>query len=194
LTAPPHLQLSCTHLHIFVHDTLTMTDLTPTLNQLLSAKNGPSIPSASRPSPETADEFLKEAYRIVSTAAPPPNDKLTHPELTHPLPPEIPPINPPRLPNHNSLPTPQPAPHQRHQPTNIPLKPSIPPNRPRTRLHRFLNRPPPPRPRNLNLKPLFRRIAPPRNTVLHLAQEIRPLRRRPNPLPLGRRLRAQRRE
>ncbi|OQD74023.1 hypothetical protein PENDEC_c012G02313 [Penicillium decumbens] len=43
-----------------------MTDLTPTLNQLLSAKNGPSIPSAPRPSPETADEFLKEAYRINS--------------------------------------------------------------------------------------------------------------------------------
>ncbi|KAJ5666133.1 uncharacterized protein N7477_008581 [Penicillium maclennaniae] len=42
-----------------------MTDLTPTLNQLLSAKNGPQIP-ASRPSPDIADEFLKEAYRINS--------------------------------------------------------------------------------------------------------------------------------
>ncbi|KAJ6108457.1 hypothetical protein N7523_009780 [Penicillium sp. IBT 18751x] len=42
-----------------------MTDLTPTLNQLLSAKNGPQIPT-SRPSPDIADEFLKEAYRIVT--------------------------------------------------------------------------------------------------------------------------------
>jgi hypothetical protein len=44
-----------------------MTDLTPTLNQLLSAQNAPLIPS--RPSPDTADEFLKEAYRIVSAHA-----------------------------------------------------------------------------------------------------------------------------
>ncbi|KAJ5149899.1 hypothetical protein N7448_001477 [Penicillium atrosanguineum] len=42
-----------------------MTDLTPTLNQLLSVKNGPQVPT-SRPSPEIADEFLKEAYRINS--------------------------------------------------------------------------------------------------------------------------------
>ncbi|KAJ5635120.1 SNARE-complex protein Syntaxin-18 N-terminal [Penicillium longicatenatum] len=45
-----------------------MTDLTPTLSQLVSSKHGPTIPSqkALRPSTETADEFLKEAYRINS--------------------------------------------------------------------------------------------------------------------------------
>ncbi|KAJ5915228.1 SNARE-complex protein Syntaxin-18 N-terminal [Penicillium verhagenii] len=45
-----------------------MTDLTPTLSQLVTSKHGPSIPSPQtrRPSTETADEFLKEAYRIVS--------------------------------------------------------------------------------------------------------------------------------
>ncbi|KAJ5105533.1 hypothetical protein NUU61_002880 [Penicillium alfredii] len=45
-----------------------MTDLTPALNQLLSTKHGSSIPSPKtrRPSTETADEFLKEAYRINS--------------------------------------------------------------------------------------------------------------------------------
>lgn len=38
-----------------------MTDLTPTLNTLL-----PSATSIRKdPAPETADEFLKEAYRIV---------------------------------------------------------------------------------------------------------------------------------
>ena len=67
------------HFHTFtpsipIHDAPTMTDLTPTLNQLLSTKNGPSISNKSRPSPETADEFLKEAYRIVSPPAPPKQD------------------------------------------------------------------------------------------------------------------------
>jgi hypothetical protein len=45
-----------------------MTDLTPTLNTILSAKNASPIPApATRtPSTEVADEFLKEAHRIVS--------------------------------------------------------------------------------------------------------------------------------
>ncbi|OOQ82359.1 putative SNARE protein (Ufe1) [Penicillium brasilianum] len=45
-----------------------MTDLTPTLNTLLSAKNGQPIPPPSTrpPSTEVADEFLKEAHRINS--------------------------------------------------------------------------------------------------------------------------------
>ncbi|CAG8033963.1 unnamed protein product [Penicillium nalgiovense] len=42
-----------------------MTDLTPTLNNLLS-KQGSSIPQTRKPCTETADEFLKEAYRINS--------------------------------------------------------------------------------------------------------------------------------
>ncbi|KAJ5811210.1 hypothetical protein N7447_010726 [Penicillium robsamsonii] len=42
-----------------------MTDLTPTLNKLLS-KQGSSLPQTRKPCTETADEFLKEAYRIVS--------------------------------------------------------------------------------------------------------------------------------
>ncbi|KAJ5373259.1 hypothetical protein N7517_005265 [Penicillium concentricum] len=42
-----------------------MTDLTPTLNKLLS-KQGSSIPQIRKPCTETADEFLKEAYRINS--------------------------------------------------------------------------------------------------------------------------------
>ncbi|KAJ5938659.1 SNARE-complex protein Syntaxin-18 N-terminal [Penicillium verhagenii] len=48
-----------------------MTDLTPTLSQLVKSKHGPSIPSPQtrRPSTETADEFLKEAYRINSHIA-----------------------------------------------------------------------------------------------------------------------------
>ncbi|KAJ5867281.1 Syntaxin [Penicillium chrysogenum] len=42
-----------------------MTDLTPTLNNLLS-KQGSSISQARKPYTETTDEFLKEAYRINS--------------------------------------------------------------------------------------------------------------------------------
>ncbi|KAJ5529765.1 hypothetical protein N7527_003158 [Penicillium freii] len=42
-----------------------MTDLTPTLNNLLS-KQGSSIPQTREHCTETADEFLKEAYRINS--------------------------------------------------------------------------------------------------------------------------------
>ncbi|KXG54026.1 uncharacterized protein PGRI_071700 [Penicillium griseofulvum] len=42
-----------------------MTDLTPTLNKLLS-KQGSSLPKIRKPCTETADEFLKEAYRINS--------------------------------------------------------------------------------------------------------------------------------
>ncbi|KAJ5474481.1 hypothetical protein N7475_004047 [Penicillium sp. IBT 31633x] len=42
-----------------------MTDLTPTLNKLLS-KQGSSIPTTRKPCTETADEFLQEAYRINS--------------------------------------------------------------------------------------------------------------------------------
>ncbi|KAJ5502318.1 hypothetical protein N7463_005192 [Penicillium fimorum] len=42
-----------------------MTDLTPTLNKLLS-KQGSSLPQTRKPCTETADEFLKEAYRINS--------------------------------------------------------------------------------------------------------------------------------
>ncbi|CAI7646198.1 unnamed protein product [Penicillium pancosmium] len=47
-----------------------MTDLTPALNTLLSAKNAPSITSTTNSSP--ADEFLKEAHRIVRHIPPPP--------------------------------------------------------------------------------------------------------------------------
>ncbi|KAJ5642030.1 SNARE protein (Ufe1) [Penicillium lividum] len=44
-----------------------MTDLTPTISQLVSSKHGPQIHSPKiHPSTETADEFLKEAYRIYS--------------------------------------------------------------------------------------------------------------------------------
>ncbi|KAJ5569809.1 SNARE-complex protein Syntaxin-18 N-terminal [Penicillium hispanicum] len=44
-----------------------MTDLTPTINQLLSAQNvSVTRPETRQPSTETADEFLKEAYRINS--------------------------------------------------------------------------------------------------------------------------------
>ncbi|KAJ6123983.1 hypothetical protein N7471_011300 [Penicillium samsonianum] len=42
-----------------------MTDLTPTLTNLLS-KQGSSLPQTRKPCTETADEFLKEAYRINS--------------------------------------------------------------------------------------------------------------------------------
>ncbi|KGO77056.1 SNARE-complex protein Syntaxin-18 N-terminal [Penicillium italicum] len=42
-----------------------MTDLTPTLNNLLS-KQGSPTPQTRKPCTETADEFLKEAYRINS--------------------------------------------------------------------------------------------------------------------------------
>lgn len=46
----------------------TMSNLAPAFNQLLVARNASPIPSPQSrpPSPETADEFLKEAYRIVS--------------------------------------------------------------------------------------------------------------------------------
>jgi hypothetical protein len=64
-----------TNLRLIVHLTFTsnpphsttMTDLTPALNELLSSRNSPSIPDKAtrRPSTEPADEFLKEAYRIV---------------------------------------------------------------------------------------------------------------------------------
>ncbi|KAJ5963683.1 uncharacterized protein N7479_003559 [Penicillium vulpinum] len=42
-----------------------MTDLTPTLNKLLS-KQDSSLPQTRKPCTETPDEFLKEAYRINS--------------------------------------------------------------------------------------------------------------------------------
>ena len=46
-----------------------MPDLTPTLNHLLTEKHAAKTipsPESRLPSTETADEFLKEAYRIVS--------------------------------------------------------------------------------------------------------------------------------
>ncbi|KAJ5172528.1 hypothetical protein N7492_005121 [Penicillium capsulatum] len=44
-----------------------MTDLTPALNQLLSSQHGKTLQKSRRPpTTETADEFLKEAYRINS--------------------------------------------------------------------------------------------------------------------------------
>ncbi|KAI2787490.1 hypothetical protein POX_f07856 [Penicillium oxalicum] len=48
-----------------------MTDLTPTLNSILSSKHACSIPppTARTPSTEVADEFLKEAHRINSHIA-----------------------------------------------------------------------------------------------------------------------------
>ena len=56
-----------------------MTDLTPNLSQLVTSRHGPSIPSqkALRTTTETADEFLKEAYRIVS------NHHTTHHTHNH---------------------------------------------------------------------------------------------------------------
>ena len=51
-----------------------MTDLTPAMNQLLSAQHGKSIHR--KKAAETADEFLKEAYRIVR-----------HPPANNPKPP-----------------------------------------------------------------------------------------------------------
>lgn len=59
------LQQLCT---ILPHDS-RMPDLTPTLNHLLTEKHAAkTIPSRESrlPSTKTADEFLKEAYRIVS--------------------------------------------------------------------------------------------------------------------------------
>lgn len=46
-----------------------MTDLTPALNQLLVAQHASPVPrlESQRLCTETADEFLKEAYRIVRT-------------------------------------------------------------------------------------------------------------------------------
>lgn len=170
-----------------------MTDLTPTLNNLLS-KQGSSIPQTRKPCTETADEFLKEAYRIVSHALytqTPAKQKepLTqvHLELTHPFPPPIPPINPPRLPLNN--PTTTPPKHNNPQPQKCTPNRQHPnkPHRPRTRRSRHINSPPPPRPSNLNRKPFFRRIPPPRNILHPPPQEIWPLRRRRPPLALGRR-------
>jgi hypothetical protein len=67
----PFIQLSPT-LHATPLQSTNMTDLTPTLNTILSAKNGRPIPApATRtPSTEVADEFLKEAHRIVSPLYP----------------------------------------------------------------------------------------------------------------------------
>ncbi|KAF3388803.1 Syntaxin UFE1 [Penicillium rolfsii] len=55
-------------LHATPPHVTNMTDLTPTLNTLLAAKNGSPIPApATRTSPtEVAGEFLKEAHRINS--------------------------------------------------------------------------------------------------------------------------------
>jgi syntaxin 18 len=48
-----------------------MTDLTPVLNELLKGYNAPATidPSLAL---QNIDEFLKEAYRIVSTCSPKP--------------------------------------------------------------------------------------------------------------------------
>ncbi|KAJ5143691.1 uncharacterized protein N7515_002478 [Penicillium bovifimosum] len=53
-----------------------MTDLTPTINELLT-KQGSHIPPRP-PSTETADEFLKEAYRISRSAIPYLTNPRTH--------------------------------------------------------------------------------------------------------------------
>ena len=87
-----------------------MGDITPTLNELLKRHNAhcnrhPLTRSTTR------DEFLKEAYRIVTfpllslkrVYPQCPLLALTNPspsELPHPLPPDLPPLNPPSLPLH----------------------------------------------------------------------------------------------
>ena len=43
----------------------TMTDLTPTLNAILLERQSPAIPIKTYNKASPADEFLKEAYRIV---------------------------------------------------------------------------------------------------------------------------------
>lgn len=68
----------------------TMTDLTPTLNTILTTKHALSIPAPATctPSTEVADEFLKEAHRIVSPSHTPtnltqPSNQLQHPQNSH---------------------------------------------------------------------------------------------------------------
>jgi hypothetical protein len=150
-----------------------MTDLTPTLNGLLTARGSALKP----PSTKTADEFLKEAYRIVSTEL---NNLQSHtqdtnnPELPHNLPSKIPPLNPAHLPLDPKT----------RQPVPIPI-PAKPPHRPRTRRSRHINSPPPPRPSNFNRQPLLRRVPPPGNIHHPPPQEIRTLRRWRRALALG---------
>jgi hypothetical protein len=55
-----------------------MTDLTPTFTDLLHRENN-SLSLATRPlTTETADEFLKEAYRIVRLPCTPQEIPQTH--------------------------------------------------------------------------------------------------------------------
>lgn len=192
-TKPPRVALYTTF--IFTSNillTATMTDLTPALNELLSSKNNPPLPSkTSRPAPtETTDEFLKEAYRIVSPNQTSPKPTMLtpkKPELPHPLPSKIPPHNPPSLPHNNSRAATQ-TPQQNNHHTHPTQPPTNPPNNPhgsRPRRNRHLNSPPPPRPHNLNNKPRHSRIPPPRNPIHAPPQEIRPQRRRRSPPALG---------
>ena len=165
-----------------------MTDLTPALNTLLSAKNVPSIPATANHSP--ADEFLKEAHRIVRPIHPPlhtpSKSKLTpetsvHLELTHSLTPQISNLDPTRIPLNKHSPQPNPNPS-----TTIPISKPSTPNRPRTRLHRLLNNNPPPRPSILNKEPLRRRNPPSKNFLATPKQEIRSQRRRRSTSSMGR--------
>lgn len=164
-----------------------MTDITPAINTLLTTKHS-TDPVSSAPSTATADEFLKEAYRIVS---PIPQThmnannkldwkriKLTIPELPHLLPPPLPPIHPPLLPNYHpdspavTTPTSQPCIYI-YIKYQTRTKTAAASNRYPTRHHRLVHRPPPPRPLNLHNKPLLRRVSPPGNPVHASTQEIR---------------------
>lgn len=96
-----------------------MTDLTPTLNGLLS-KQGSSLP---KPISKTADEFLKEAYRIVShkpakqpsitqsnnarTLTSPPSSNTSNQSVT----PTSQQPNAAKMPNPNPRPKPSPTPN-----------------------------------------------------------------------------------
>lgn len=78
-----------------------MSDLTPTFTDLLH-KQDKSLSLHSRPlTTKTADEFLKEAYRIVRQHLPPTMPILTMAlEYTHFLTSRSPAQNPPILPQH----------------------------------------------------------------------------------------------
>lgn len=167
-----------------------MTDLTPLFTDLLH-KQDESI-SLSRPlTTQTADEFLKEAYRIVCAA--PANKsslRLTTP-IEHPylLPPFAPAQNPPIILKHfnarirqiytSQLPLDLHHQRQRHNP--LPR---------RTRRSHLLNLLPPPHTLLLNLKPLLRGVPPPRNTLDPSRQEIQSqaLARLESSFPMGIRL------
>ncbi len=156
-----------------------MTDLTPLLNELLLQRHATPIPIP-RKAPAPSDEFLKEAYRIVSPPAQFPYHQCLYPmsstktlieyvAIPHPFLPRLPPLDPPALPLDRPSTTTQPPLvllplGQRHAPI---------PHRRATRRHRQRMQSRPARARRRHPKPRRSREPTPQDRGLPAPAPIR---------------------